>query len=209
MNYETFRDMTREEKDKLLYELIVIMSHPKIEGLLNTLITMAKSTKEPLVFSKEKSILNYHGLNIDFPDLPKEIEEMSQELNGLKVLGMMLLDPSDHYCKAQLTADDITELLGNLPKFFNEAASKRDDGLDMSIEQSALTIYGEALRPMPGFKLTDKGVLSFYGDPDMHPLAVIWYEDDMMLMYENSWVVFAKKSASAESPKPANVYRLI
>ena len=210
MNYEEFRDLTRESKDRILFGLMQMTTTEQLTALLDKMIVELglQEQKPTMVFSKEKSIDEYYGLNVQFPVLPEEVKQFQEQVPNLKILGMMLLDPADYYCDLELTSDEIVAMAGKLPNLFNEAVSRAKSGSnDLTVEQLTMIEYGIAQEPIKGFKMTDRGILSFYGDPDLMPLCVIWHDDDAMLVYPNAWVAFVKRSATADTPKSVNVYR--
>lgn len=212
ISFEEFQQLTREQKDKLLYDIAILASSEPFKQLVEQFgkhleeRKKEQERKQKIVFSKKQSIKEFHGLNFPYAEVVNKAAEMTGDLPAIVVF----TDPIKYYGEHKIftTATEIFEAIGIIPDFFKEAVRKRVEGLDTSIEHSVIREYGFQVEPFVGHTLSENGVLSYPGDPDLYPLCAIWHEDDVMVIYPYSWVAFVKKSASAENPKPVNIYRL-
>lgn len=101
-------------------------------------------------------------------------------------------DPTDSFPGA--TKEQLANALGLLPSF---AASY--PGQPETLENHVVTTYGFASSPFEGFTIHDNYVLSYPGDPDTPPYAVLNVGGEEMVIYPHAWVLF---------PKTNNIYRM-
>jgi hypothetical protein len=59
--------------------------------------------------------------------------------------------------------------------------------------------HGGGWNPFSGFKLRDDNSLKYPGDPPLWPLAEMNMRDELIMIYEHSWVVIVQPDRSFEA----------
>lgn len=85
------------------------------------------------------------------------------------------------------------EHLGFIPLWLSEANPK-------PARQQLNDAYGHGggWQPFKGFRLDDSNGLSYPGDPTLMPIAEMQVRDELVLMYEHSWVAIIQPDRSFE-----------
>lgn len=58
--------------------------------------------------------------------------------------------------------------------------------------------HGGGWSPFNGFRLADDNSLTYPGDPALRPIAEMHLRDELVLMYEHSWVAIIQPDRSFE-----------
>jgi hypothetical protein len=85
------------------------------------------------------------------------------------------------------------DLLGYLPMIFSE-----DDQRSAREQVEANYGHGGGWRPLPGFELLPGRKLRYKTDPVMHPLFGAMLRDELIHVYEHSWVMITQPDGTWE-----------
>jgi hypothetical protein len=83
--------------------------------------------------------------------------------------------------------------LGLLPSMLNEKDPRpAKEQLDAGYR------HGGGWQPFAGFKLTNKNMLMYPGDPPTRPLAQVKLRDELIILFEHAWVAVIQPDRSFE-----------
>jgi hypothetical protein len=83
--------------------------------------------------------------------------------------------------------------LGYLPGMLSER-----DPRSAREQINANYAHGGGWSPMAGFKLGAHNRLHYPGDPALEPLAQTWLRDELIILYDHSWVAIVQRDRSFE-----------
>lgn len=90
-------------------------------------------------------------------------------------------------------AENARDLVGFIPTFLHEGDPRpAAEQFDVHYQ------HGGGWNPFPGFTLTDKGSLTYPGDPELKPVAAIRFRKELILIYHYGWVCVRQDDGSYE-----------
>ena len=99
-----------------------------------------------------------------------------------------------------LNSNTTAEMLSLIPLFFNP-----EDEAPAAAQLDRMYQHGGGWRPMEGFNLDPMNLTLQYGDPNDQyaesaytPLAFAVLNEEVILIYENAWVLILQKDGSFE-----------
>ena len=88
---------------------------------------------------------------------------------------------------------------GFIPEWVNQIFRA---GTQEDVEARVMSIYRMGGNPFEGHEIDAEGIMSYKGDPDVYPIALMQYRTAKVYQYPSAWVLFRVKG------KPDHVYRM-
>jgi hypothetical protein len=93
-----------------------------------------------------------------------------------------------------LHPDATAEHIGEIPRWLSE-----DDPRPAAQQLDSAYGHGGGWDPFVGFRLRGDNSLKYPGDPPLQPIAEMNLRDELILIYEHSWVVVIQPDRTFEA----------